>query len=216
MPLEYPPPSVSVDPARLLVHTYAAGATIVRIYDPETSHRPSPWTFRFNGPRLRFDHHRGGAGPNRVTPPADDPVRGIYYAARDLEGAVVEVFGDSPRIVTRGTNRVVFARLTQSIRVLDLRGHGGMRAGTSAGISGTETRSLTHAWARYFYDRRDIYGTLDGLLYANSHNAMDAVAVFERALPAIASTVRTVRRLDNPDLELQLLDIAARNGLTIE
>jgi RES domain len=151
----------------------------------------------------------------RVTSPADDPERGIYYAAFDLEGAVVEVFGDPPRLVERGSFRVVRARLMMRLRMLDLRGRGAMLSGTSAGISGTENRALTQAWARYFYDRTDLYRSVDGLLYSNSHNQLDAVAIFERRERAIASSRQIVIPLRARRLEPELFSIAARNNLTV-
>jgi hypothetical protein len=188
------------------------GCELYRIYDPRSKYRPGPTTFRYNGPRLRFDHHRpGGSGA-----PIDDPSRGIYYAAFDLKGAVVEVFGDSPRVVTRGTNRVVRARLNTPLRVLDLRGRGGMLAGPSAAISQTETRELSQAWARYFYETPGTYGRIDGLIYANSHNYMDAVALFERAAPAIASATRQITRLSSSKYDAEVNRIVAANNLTPE
>lgn len=189
-----------------------AGCEIYRIYDPQSKYRPGPTTFRYNGPRLRFDHHR----PGRNGAPVDDPSRGIYYAAFDLEGAIIEVFGDSPRVVTRGTNRVVRSRLNTPLRLLDLRGRGGMLAGPSAAISQTETRALSQEWARYFYEKPRIYGRIDGLIYANSHNYMDAVALFERAAPAIIGATRKITRLASPAYDAEVGRIAAANNLTIE
>jgi hypothetical protein len=127
----------------------------------------------------------------------------------------VEVFGDPPRVLERGTFRLARLRLNTSITVLDLRGRGAMVAGIAAGISGTETRSLTQSWARYFYDAPGIYGAIGGLLYANSHNGMDALALFERAQPAIDGATQQVKRLANSALYPELLRIAADNGLTL-
>lgn len=173
-------------------------------------YEPGPRTFRFNGPRGRFDHHRAAG-----TTPAHDPGRGIYYTALSLEGTVVEVFGDPPRLIERGTYRLVRSRLRRPVALLDLRGRGAMLAGIATGISGTETRALTQSWARYFYENPHVYGRFDGLLYSNSHNAMNATALFERAMPAVRHAIQSIIRLANPRLEPELLRIADDNGLTL-
>jgi hypothetical protein len=207
-----PPPAVAFDPARLLFVTLNIGCELYRVYDPQSKYRPGPITFRYNGPRLRFDHHR--PGPNAA--PIDDVDRGIFYAAFDLEGAVIEVFGDPPRVVTSGTYRVVRARLNAPLRLLELRGRGGMIAGPSAAISQTETRSLSQQWARYFYETPHTYGNIDGVIYANSHNYRDAVALFERAAAVIAATTRKVTKLASSALDSEMERIVAANNLLLE
>lgn len=211
MTLHPPPPRTPVDPAKILVVAASPGGELIRVYDPKSRYKPGPRTFRFNGPRERFDHHCEIAGA-----PSDDPHRGIYYAAYDLEGAIVEVFGDPPRIVERGTYRAVRVRLRDPVSLLDIRGHGAMLAGTVAGISGTDARRLTQSWARYFYEHPELYGNIDGLLYSNSHNGMDAIALFERAQPAIANSSLRIAKLTSRSIELELLRIADRNGLTVD
>lgn len=110
---------------------------------------------------------------------------------------------------------MVRSRLRNSVHLLDLRGRGAMLAGIASGISGTENRSLTQAWGRHFYEHPAVYGHVHGLVYANSHNGMDAVVLFERAANAIERSVQKVTRLANPRLEAGLLDIADRNGLIV-
>ena len=90
-----------------------------------------------------------------------------------------------------------------------------MLAGTAAGISGTDSRLLTQCWARYFFEHPRTYGNVGGLLYSNSHNGMDAVALFERSRSAIVRSVLNVTRRANPKLDLELLRIAHRNGLIL-
>lgn len=210
MALLPPPPAAAVDPERLVKVDLWPGSRLYRIYDPESRFRPGPRTFRFNGPRLRFDHHQ----PVKSAP-TDSPDRGIYYAAFDLEAAVVEVFGNSPRLIDRGTYRVARVRLRHSIRLLNLRGRGAMLAGTATGIAGTDSRGLTQAWARYFYEDPGIYENVAGRAYANAHNGMDAVALFERAEEAVALAAISVRRLDSLAFRVALLNVARRNGLTV-
>src|SRR5215218_4565145 len=72
--LNPPPPTRPVAPIHI---TIPPGARLIRIFDP-TRRNADALTFRRNGPRLRFDHHRG-SGPQRA--PADDPDRAVYYAA---------------------------------------------------------------------------------------------------------------------------------------
>jgi len=65
---------------------------LIRVYDPKSKYKLGPRTFRNNGPRTRFDHHRGTPTATTITP-SDDPERAVYYAAFTLSSAVVEVFG---------------------------------------------------------------------------------------------------------------------------
>src|SRR5688572_14377041 len=103
-----PPPAHRPDP---LVQVLPVGGVLYRIFDP-TGYGTTALTFRFNGPRARFDHQRGTS--HRTSPasagmadgasvsdekllatpraPADDPDRGVYYAAPSLSNCLVEVF----------------------------------------------------------------------------------------------------------------------------
>ena len=208
MALAPPPPPHR--PEQPLIVSFHPGAVLWRIYNPKSKYKPGPTTFRINGPHERFDHQI----PNALGP-CDNPHRGIYYAADCLEGAVVEVFGDSTRIIERKDFRVVEARLTQEIRLLDLRKSAAMRAGTAVGITGTETRSLTQEWSRYFYGHPLIYQNIDGLLYSNSHNGLDAIAIYERGSQAIETSQQRIQRLAASALQMELLGIAYRNDLTV-
>ena len=91
-----------------------------------------------------------------------------------------------------------------------------MLAGPSAAISQTETRALSQKWARYFYEKPRLYGRIDGLIYANSHNYGDAVALFERAAPAIIGATRKITRLASRAYDADVNRIAPANNLTIE
>jgi hypothetical protein len=172
-------------------------------------------TFRFNGPRKRFDHHRG-RGPERL--PSDDPERGVYYAAwsGDLDEAfsscLVEVFGDTG-IVETGNLIVATPTVTRALRLLELRGRGAMRAGAVAAISKCE-HALSQPWSRHFYETPSVFGRIDGLLYANAHNDEPAVLLYERARDALVCPAAAVVRLDHPDLRPQLLHVMRENHLT--
>lgn len=177
------------------------GTALYRIYDP-TRHRATATAFRFIGPLLRFDHH---AAAER---------RGIYYAAPSLESCVVEVFGDLG-VVEFGTRRVARATLQRELLLLDLRQRGAMRAGTVVAVA-TADYGLSQEWSRYFYEQRDIYGSLDGLLYANAHNGADALALYERAEDALVCPPENDWTLDDPVVETELRWIAHANNLIVD
>lgn len=73
--LSLPPPKRGVSP---VYRDLPIGTTFVRTFDP-TRHNTEALTFRFNGPRARFGHHRGD-GPDRI--PVDDPERAVYAIAK--------------------------------------------------------------------------------------------------------------------------------------
>ncbi len=211
--LNAPPPKYPVDPARLTKIHVDAGAVLLRVYDPQSKYKPGPRTFRSNGPRARFDHHRGIPTATRITP-ADDPERAVYYAAFTLSSAVVEVFGED-RIIERGTFRVVYSTLKASLVLLDLRGDAAIRAGTIHAIGQVEDTAKTQAWARYIYENTVTYGAVDGLMYANAHNGEDAILLYERAQPAISASAQRVRRLAADGMEIALLRIADATGFAL-
>jgi len=166
--IDPPPPRRSVQP---VFHTLPAGRRLLRIYDPGEWNNTAITFRRTGGPRLRFDPHLGH----------DRESRGIHSSALTLQGCVVEVFGDDGMICT-GSRRLGSLLLKRSLRLLDLRGEGAWRAGATAAICSSTLHSESQPWARYFYES-DAH--LDGLLYPNAHNAVDAVALFERAEEAV-------------------------------
>jgi hypothetical protein len=190
-----------------------AGTVLVRVYDPESTYKPGPRTFRRNGPRERFDHHRGTM-KGAITAPTDDPDRSVYYAALTLSSAIVEVFGND-RTIERGTFRAVYSTVTEPVVVLDLRGNAAIRAGMNHAIGMIEDRAKTHAWSRHIYGDAATYGPVGGLIYANSHNGEDAILLYERAQSAIATSTQRVRRLAALDMELELLRIAGATGFPL-
>lgn len=193
-----PPPPFQTPRPRFI--EIPAGERLARIFDP-TRHGTTALTFRRNGPRLRFDHHRG-AGSHRD--PADDPERAVYYAAWDadvrvaLASCLVEVFGDTG-IVAPGDLMLALPTTTRPLRLLDLRASAAMLAGTVAAIASCEHR-LAQPWSRYFYEETGVFGPIDGLLYANAHNSGPALMLYERAEDALACPEQDVIRLDAPDL----------------
>ena len=166
-----PDPRRRLNPSHLVL---PAGTDLFRIYDPESRHKPGPLTFRVIGPFARFDHHKGTG--------ATEP-RGIWYGGLTLACAIVEAFDSG--VVDPGTKRLVRARTTRTLDLLELRGRGAMRAGTVSAIAAAD-HLLSQAWSRHFYEDPDgIYGALDGLHYLSAHNSERAVSLYERAADAL-------------------------------
>ncbi len=184
----------------------------MRIYDP-ASHGATATSFRRFGPLHRFDHHPGMGPP--AHDPCPSPIRGVYYAARDLSGCLVEVFGDDRRIEPEGL-MVALPVLGRDLRLLDLRGKGALRAGTKAAVNKDRNRGLTQAWSRYFYEEARIFGGVDGIVYPNAHNDEDAVLLYERAEDALRCPSSRVMRLEDDLLRPRIVEIALDNDLEFE
>ena len=158
-------------------HAILSPATdLTRIYNPDWL---GPLQFSSFGPRHRFDHHR--AAPKG---PAVDLERRTYYAAGDLKGWVVEVFGDTG-VIAVGTRRVALIRPARDIRLLDLRDDGALAVGSVAALASIPDRAVSQAWARWFYDHPGEFGAVDGVAYYNAHNNDSAYGFFERAEQAL-------------------------------
>ena len=183
---------------------------MVRLFNP-SRHVATATGFRFYGPLLRFDHHRG----REDAEPAEDAKRGIYYAAMTLSGCLVEIFGDTG-VVDLGNYHVASPILRREVRLLDLRRNGAMRAGTNAAIAKVSDRGLSQAWSRYFYERAEIYGDVDGLIYLNAHNDEEAMALYERASEALECPPERVMRLDDEALRAAVLEAADDNNLVVD
>lgn len=181
------------------------GHQVVRIFDPE---RLEPAGFSAYGPRHRFDHHRGTDNA-----PGNDPERRICYAADDLKGCIVEVFGDIGLISVR-TLRVAKVRLRRRLRLLDLRGDGALRCGSVAALASVPDRPLSQEWARWFYEHPKDFGRVDGISYPNAHNQDVAYALFERAENALEVTADLP--LADPLLRSQIRLIAEQCNFIVE
>lgn len=199
-----PPPRRT--PRKPLHVTISAGSELYRIYDPGPPYYSEATTFRFGGPQRRFDH--------RLIDETS-PTRGVYYAARDLEGAIVEVFGDTG-VVQLLPWYVAVSYPQRDLLLLDLRGSGAMRAGTNSAV--TKARhNQTYQWSRYFYEHPEIYGELDGLLWPNAHNDADAILLYERTKEALMCPGGPYDRpLADPQIVTELEIIAEGLDLAIE
>lgn len=198
-----PPPTNPPVPS---IYPLAVGSKIIRIFDP-TWYQTQALTFRYNGPRHRFDHHRG-----LITNPQDDPERGIYYAAFTLSGCLVECFGDTG-VIEINEQCVCQVEITRVIKLLDLRGSGAMKAGSVAALAKTADRTVSQQWSRYFYDAERIYSRIDGIIYFNAHNDEVAIALYERAIDGLACSQNQVIRLDHTQLRPAIQATALENNL---
>lgn len=198
-----PPPS---NPPSPTFYVLLVGKKIIRIFDP-TRHQARALTFRFNGPRHRFDHHRG-----LITAPQDDPDRGIYYAAFSLSGCLVEYFGDTGVIEIKD-QCVGLIDITRPLKLLDIRDSGAMKAGSVSALAKTADRALSQQWSRYFYEHENIYSQIDGIIYYNAHNDEEAIALYERGQKGLACSQNQVIRLDSPKLRPAIQAAARENNL---
>jgi len=201
-----PPPLITPNP---VIQTLPHGTALYRLFDP-ASHGTTATSFRYFGPRFRFDHHRFPQNE-----PAEDSDRGVYYAGFTLSCCVVEVFGDT-RLIECGDKRIAIVRLKREVKLLDLRGNGAMRAGSVAALGKVPDHSLSQAWSRYFYDTAEKYPTVDGLLWYNAHNDEEAIMLYERSKDALECPEGWHIRLDDRVLQGKLDHIANENGLTWE
>lgn len=186
-----------------MLATLSAGALLSRVYFRGGRH-PGAWsTFRSFGPtRSRFDHHD--------PPAAVHASKTILYAAHGAQGGptcLAEVFQDTRTIDrTRHAPWLVVFALARSISLLDLMGLWPTRAGASSAIcSGPRPRA--QRWARTIHTA---YPKVEGLLYGSSMNAnAPAVALFERAQPALAAVPALDLPLADPSLHKALSNAAA-------
>jgi len=205
--IRLPPPTRNLSP---VFTTLEANTKLIRIFDP-TKYNSQPLGFRSFGPLSRFDHHRCD---QPLKQPQLDPERSIIYAASTLSSCLVEIFGDGDVIEVK-QQQVASIYLDKALNLLDLRGNNAMKAGTVSAIAKTADRHLSQTWSRYFYDQSELYGEIDGLIYANAHNDEDAVALYERALDKlINSTVRTLP-LKHPALRSAIFQIADNHSLLV-
>lgn len=198
-----PPPSHPPSPTFYIL---PVGQKIIRIFDP-TRYQAQALTFRFNGPRHRFDHHRG-----LITAPKDDPERGIYYAAFSLSGCLVEYFGDTGVIEIKD-QCIGSIEITRPLKLLDIRGPGAMKAGSVSALAKTADRDLSQQWSRYFYEYENIYSRVEGIIYSNAHNDEAAIALYERAQDGLVCLQNQVIQLASPKLRSAIQAAALANNL---
>ncbi len=177
-----------------------AGALLWRVYFRGGRH-PTFWDdFRAFGPtRGRFDHQM---------PPPSVQDRRIFYAAEHGPTCLAEVFQES-RIIDRTARNPWLAafRCRRELTLLDLTGSWPTRAGASMALS-SGPRPRAQRWSRAIYQA---FPEIEGLYYPSSMAAhRPAVALYERARPAIPSAPALHRPLSDPAL-ISLLRNAAKD-----
>ena len=170
-----------------------------RIYNPH-KYNTQATTFRFNGPRARFDHQR-------CQPADEDPERGINYWGFTLKCCLVEVFGDT-RVIDVEDYHLAKISLTQPIKLLNLIGDAAMLAGTLNSVSQIAEHDITQAWGKYFYETTSVYGKVDGLLFKNAHNDERSIALYERAKPKLDSAKVKTMPLASRSLRPAIIEVA--------
>ena len=116
-------------------------------------------------------------------------VFGVLYAAQSFEGAFVETVLRNPErrfvsetyVMARAVSELTCNR---ELRLVDLRGRGLSRVGTTNAIS-TGPYSPCWVWSDYLWGHRD---QPDGIAYASRHNPRQVCyAIFERPDTAFAA-----------------------------
>ena len=204
--IKSPPPIVTPKPVFLKI---ATGTTVVRLYNPSL-YNAQALAFRTCGPISRFDHHRAP-----YPSCAEDPERGIIYGAFALSSCIVEVFGDR-KVIEVGTWQVAALNTTRLLTLLDLRGHGAMRAGTVSAVCKESNRQFSQEWSRYFYENSFIYTNIDGLAFYNAHNDEETFAFYERANGAFRCGSKDLQPLRHNSLRTAIQEIAITNNLLVE
>ncbi|HEX5758794.1 MAG TPA: RES family NAD+ phosphorylase [Thermoanaerobaculia bacterium] len=185
-----PPAQLAAIPPK--IRTLPSGTLLWRVYFRGGKH-PTLWNgFRAFGPTPggRFDHH--------LPPPAGAQRRQILYAARHGSTCLAEVFQDT-RVIDRSARDpwLVGFVLGSAVTLLDLTGSWPTRAGASMAMS-SGARPRAQRWSRAIYET---YPALQGLRYpASMHGNRPAVALYERAAPALPPSPAFHRPLLDPAL----------------
>lgn len=202
--VKLPPPQRNVNPQTIIL---PANTKLRRIFDP-TRFNATAIGFRSYGPVSRFDHHSSNE-------PSEDPERRILYAGYSLSCCIVEYFGDG-EVINLKNIKLAIIYLNQELELLDLRGRAAMAAGTVTAISAITQREITQAWGRYFYERIELYGRVDGLIFSGAHNGEDAIALYERAEATVNSSKVKIIDLKNETLKSTIFKIADEHGFEVE
>ena len=220
--IRLPPPSRNLSPQ---LKTLKPNTKLIRIFDP-TKYNAQALGFRSFGeglipslyggtctprPISRFDHHRTDVTSGK---PQLDPERSIIYAAFTLSSCLVEIFGDGD-VVEVKQQQVASIYTAETLNLLDLRGNNAMKAGTVTAIAKTANRNLSQTWSRYFYERKDLYSDLDGIIYSNAHNDDDALALYERAQSKLVTSKVKTMPLKHPALRSAIFQIAENHSLLV-
>lgn len=204
-----PPPPDPNFPLSPKYEILKIGTQLRRIYNPNR-YNTRAVSFRFNGPRSRFDHHR-----NSYQDPQEDKDRGINYWGFTLSCCLVEVFGDT-RVIDVNEYEIALLTLNQTIKLLDIRGKAAMNAGIFSCVSQIADRNLSQLWGKYFYEKTEVYGLIDGLIFHNAHNSEDSIVLYERAKAQLDSAKVKISALNSLSLRPAIADCALKNSMIFD
>ena len=193
-----PPAKKVLQSIKALLHVFAAGTKMWRVYFRAGPH-PTTWDqFRQFGPiGARFDHH---------TPPRRMQKRAIIYLASHPITCLAEVFQQT-RLIDRRRHEpwLVGFALIRDVVLLDLAGLWQTQAGASMAIN-TGSRAKARNWSRAIHAA---YPNVEGLYYSSSMYANEpAAALYERTKDAFPSTPLFNRGIGDPVLDIPLRNAA--------
>ena len=165
------------------IETIAAGASYRRIW---LASYPDPLGYgkgrsRFSDPRRRIEANRFG----------------VLYLGSSIKVCFVEAIlrddrdghvGTFPMARTMLTDRNVAAIApTRDLKLLDLRGDGPVRMGIPSDVVRGANQTLARVWSVAFHEHPS---AIDGIIYPSRLNGEHNVAIYGRAVPALACTGR--------------------------
>ena len=181
-------PTAAFAGATLDIATIKAGESYRRIY---VARYPDPLGFgkaesRFSDPRRRVEANRFG----------------VLYLGSSLKVCFLEAVlrdardgeaGTLPIAMTTISERATAAIApTRDLHLLDLTGDGPVRMGIPSDVARGARQSLARRWSVAFHEHP---AQIDGILYPSRLNGEQNIAVYDRAIPALAcnGTVPLIR-----------------------
>lgn len=155
--------------------------------------------------RIIFAHHANPLGFGKTPSRFSDPRRrieenrfGVLYLGSTLKVCFLEAIlrderngmvGDYPIDEVELRSRVVVSVTpTRPLRLIDLRGDGPIRMGIPTDVVRGAKQVLARTWSVAFHDHP---ASVDGILYPSRLNEEHNLAIYDRAVPAIACTATT-------------------------
>lgn len=173
-------PPAAFSRADLDIATIPSGTAFRRIY---WAYHPNPLGFaksesRFSDPRRRVEANRFGV----LYLGSSLKVCFLEAVLRDRrDGLVDELPLDEAELMARSVAAITPKR---DLRLLDLRGDGPVRMGIPSEVVRGKRQSLARKWSLAFHE----HGTgIDGVIYPSRLNSEHNVAVYDRAITALAS-----------------------------
>jgi len=174
-------PTAAFARADLDIATVPAGEVYRRIY---LARHPDALGFgktpsRFSDPRRRIEARRFGI----LYLGSSLKVCFLEAILRDQRDGVIGVYllAESD-LVARATAEIV---PTRALRLIDLRGDGQVRMGVPSDVARGTRQTVARDWSVAFHDHP---AQVDGILYSSRLNGEHNIAIYDRAVPALACT----------------------------